>query len=180
MTNEKLCDKIKRLRVDKGFKQEELANKIDMSTRWISQIEQGHGGMKLETLQKICDVFDENIFNMLDCTEFGEISWKEVNSPLVEALKTLDMECNENDLKDFSLKISVINRIRQNFELLLTKSFKLNDYVGLEMLEETEGTSIDEKLIFQRLNLLNSIIKDCNELVYLEIQQRAVKNNYEE
>lgn len=53
--------KIRQLRVQKGFSQEELSEKIDISPRHMCTIENGNSFPSLETFIKIADVLDINI-----------------------------------------------------------------------------------------------------------------------
>lgn len=50
---EELGEKIKRMRVNRGFTQEELAETIDISQRGLSAIERGENFVTAETLDKL-------------------------------------------------------------------------------------------------------------------------------
>ncbi|MFI3213052.1 MAG: helix-turn-helix transcriptional regulator [Eubacteriales bacterium] len=52
--------KIKKLRVEKGYTQEELAERLDLSVQHISAIERGVKVPKLETFIKIVNELDTN------------------------------------------------------------------------------------------------------------------------
>ena len=52
-----LGEKIKRLRKQRGFTQEMFAELIDISSRNVSNIEQGISFPKPETLEKIIEIF---------------------------------------------------------------------------------------------------------------------------
>ena len=72
----KVCDKIKYMRQDKGFSQEEIARKLDMSANGYGGIERGEVDIKLSRLEQISELFDielsqllqkeHNIFNFTD------------------------------------------------------------------------------------------------------------------
>jgi len=72
----KVCDKIKYMRKDKGFSQEEIARKLDMSANGYGGIERGEVDIKLSRLEQISELFDielsqllqkeHNIFNFTD------------------------------------------------------------------------------------------------------------------
>ena len=72
----KICDKIKYMRQDKGFSQEEIARKLDMSANGYGGIERGEVDIKLSRLEQISELFDielsqllqkeHNIFNFTD------------------------------------------------------------------------------------------------------------------
>ncbi len=48
-----ICKKIKKLRNDKGFTQEDLAEKVGVSRVYIGYVEQGRNTPSLEILEKI-------------------------------------------------------------------------------------------------------------------------------
>jgi len=61
-----LGSKIKRLRQKKGITQEELAEKVNISTRTLSGIEIGENFMTAQTMEKIIECLDttvEELFN---------------------------------------------------------------------------------------------------------------------
>lgn len=51
-------NRIKLAREDMGWTQEELAEKIDLSTQFISTIERGVAGASLGTVIRLCDVLN--------------------------------------------------------------------------------------------------------------------------
>lgn len=62
-----LGKKIKRMRIEKGFTQERLAELIDISQKALSSIETGENFVKAETLDKILTAFDitpEELFSV--------------------------------------------------------------------------------------------------------------------
>lgn len=57
----KIGRNIKEVRMKKGYTQEQLSEKMDISARYISRIEQGMAGIRLELLAKICNILDVSI-----------------------------------------------------------------------------------------------------------------------
>ena len=53
-----LGKKIKRMRIEKGYTQEQLSELIDISQKALSSIETGENFVKAETLYKILKTFD--------------------------------------------------------------------------------------------------------------------------
>lgn len=78
--------------------QEELAEKIDVSTQMISNLELGKKAIRPENLAKVCDVLDVSADYVLT----GAKRQKEELNILIEKL----MELSENELKIIS---SIIN-----------------------------------------------------------------------
>ena len=62
----KVCEKIKRLRQDKGWSQEETANKLNMSTNAYGCIERGDTDVSLSRLEDISAVFEIDIADFFD------------------------------------------------------------------------------------------------------------------
>lgn len=56
--DKKIGKNIKELRIKKGYTQEELAMRLDISSRYISIIEHGMVGIRLQILAKICNILD--------------------------------------------------------------------------------------------------------------------------
>ena len=54
----KLSDKVKALRNEHGFSQEELAKQTQLSLRTIQRIEQNETGARGDTIKRLAQVFD--------------------------------------------------------------------------------------------------------------------------
>ena len=57
----KIGKNIKKARIEKGYTQEKLAEWLDLSVVYMSSIERGMSGMRLQLLAKICNVLDVSI-----------------------------------------------------------------------------------------------------------------------
>lgn len=62
----KVCEKIKRLRQEKGWSQEEIANKLNISTNAYGCIERGDTDVSLSRLEEISAVFEIDIVDFFD------------------------------------------------------------------------------------------------------------------
>ena len=81
--------------------QEELAEKIDVSTQMISNLELGKKAIRPENLAKVCDVLDGSADYVLT----GAKRQKEEVNILMEKL----MELSENELKIISSMINYMS-----------------------------------------------------------------------
>ncbi|MDO4747607.1 MAG: helix-turn-helix transcriptional regulator [Eubacteriales bacterium] len=81
--------------------QEELAEKIDVSTQMISNLELGKKAIRPENLAKVCDVLDVSADYVLT----GAKRQKEEVNILIEKL----MELSENELKIISSMINYMS-----------------------------------------------------------------------
>jgi len=54
---ERVAQNVKRLRVARGWTQQELANRIDVHRVYVTQIENGTRGVSLEILAQLAKVF---------------------------------------------------------------------------------------------------------------------------
>jgi len=61
-----LGKKLRTLREIKGYSQEYVANEIDISQRTYSKIENGLAKIDIERLQKIANVLEVDLVNILD------------------------------------------------------------------------------------------------------------------
>ena len=61
INNRNIGKKIKELRISRGWKQLDLAEKMDLSRPAISNIESGKRSLTLTTLKKFCEVFSIDI-----------------------------------------------------------------------------------------------------------------------
>ncbi|WP_431085843.1 helix-turn-helix domain-containing protein [Paenibacillus sp. 8b26] len=62
-------DKIRRLRKEKGFSQEQLAERSGLHTNYVGQVERGEKNLTLETLEKVVRGLDtslEELFRFFD------------------------------------------------------------------------------------------------------------------
>lgn len=53
--------KLKELRLSRGFRQTEVAEKVGLSRATISNVEVGNRGLSLESLQKFCNLYNVDI-----------------------------------------------------------------------------------------------------------------------
>ncbi len=63
-----LGQRLKLKRKEKGFTQEQLAEKLNYTTGYISQIERGITKINLDTLADICGVYDCDIADIISGT----------------------------------------------------------------------------------------------------------------
>jgi transcriptional regulator with XRE-family HTH domain len=62
----KVCEKIKRLRQEKGWSQEEIANKLNISTNAYGCLERGDTDVNLSRLEEISAVFEIDIVDFFE------------------------------------------------------------------------------------------------------------------
>lgn len=55
--NQKIGEQILHKRKQFGYSREQLAEKLDLSWQYISNVECGHRGISLDTLIKLCEIF---------------------------------------------------------------------------------------------------------------------------
>ena len=68
LDKEIIGQKIKQIRIEKGFSQEKLSEKIDISPRHMCTIENGNSFPSLETFVKIAQVLDIDINDFFNLT----------------------------------------------------------------------------------------------------------------
>ena len=50
--------RLKKARIEKGYTQEQLAEKIDVSVAFLSRVERGNAKINLNRLNQLCDLLD--------------------------------------------------------------------------------------------------------------------------
>ena len=70
----KFCEKLKTLRMDKGFTQEELAKRLFVSRSAVAKWEQGRGYPSLEMLEKLSGLLNFSIDELLDEKEYRKVT----------------------------------------------------------------------------------------------------------
>ena len=61
LDKKKIGKKLKELRLSRGFRQNEVADKVGLSRATISNVEVGNRGLSLESLQKFCELYNVSI-----------------------------------------------------------------------------------------------------------------------
>ena len=95
---EKIGEKLREIRVEKGLTQEYVATIADVNTSHISNIENNHVKISLSTLVHVCNALDTTVDYVLS-NEYTNASSVLDKSILIEAQK-----CNA-DMKERILKI---------------------------------------------------------------------------
>ncbi len=62
----RVCEKIKRLRQEKGWSQEEVAHKLEISANAYGSIERGETDVNLSRLEAISEVFEIDTADLFD------------------------------------------------------------------------------------------------------------------
>ena len=83
MTRERLGARIKELRKTRNLTQEQLSERVDLATRFISLIEVGRSSPSLETMEKIAIALDVEI---KDLFEFAHLQAGGVKAGDIEIL----------------------------------------------------------------------------------------------
>lgn len=104
-----LGKKIRERRKEKKYTLEQLAEKLDVSTTFIGQIERAKGKPSLETLVKIANVLEISTDSLL----FGDLNNKSGNSHFIKKVEELT-ETFTPDERELLLKnIEIINEYRK-------------------------------------------------------------------
>lgn len=95
---------IKKLRQDKDLTQEELAEKVDLSTNYLSKVERGMNTPNVETFLKMAEILD---FTLED---FGiNQTHKEIIDKEKEELLKLVLSSSSKDIYVYTKFIKTIN-----------------------------------------------------------------------
>ena len=101
--------RIAEARKRKGFTQEVLAEKMDMSVKHISAVERGKSSFSLENLKKLCDILDVS----LDYIVTGK-NCDILKTPLPKSAIEIFMSDNPSEIDLFLEYIRLYEKIRNS------------------------------------------------------------------
>lgn len=110
MNYELLGKHIRKYRKLKNYTLEQLAEKLDVSTTFIGQIERAKGIPSLETLVKIANVLEVSTDSLL----FGDLNTKSGNSHFVKQIEELTETFTSKEKELLLKNIEIINDYRNN------------------------------------------------------------------
>jgi transcriptional regulator with XRE-family HTH domain len=84
-----ITEQIKRIRKEKGFSQQEVADKLSMNREPYNPIETGKGEPTMNILQRITNVSDINVAGFFKAESNGT-EVRAVNEPLLQKVKLLE------------------------------------------------------------------------------------------
>lgn len=110
MNYELLGKHIRERRKEKKYTLEQLAEKLDVSTTFIGQIERAKGIPSLETLVKLANVLETSIDGLL----FGDLNSKSGNNHFVKEIAELTENFSSEERELLIANIKIINKFRNN------------------------------------------------------------------
>ena len=110
MNYELLGKNIRKHRKEKKYTLERLAEKLDVSTTFIGQIERAKGIPSLETLVKIANVLEVSVDSLL----FGDLNTQSANNHFVKKIVELTETFDTEDMELLLKNIEIINEFRNN------------------------------------------------------------------
>ena len=110
MNYELLGRKIRQQRKKKKYTLEQLAEKLDVSTTFIGQIERAKGIPSLETLVKIANILEISTDSLL----FGDLNNKSGNTHFINRVAELTETFTPNEKELLLKNIEIINEYRNN------------------------------------------------------------------
>ncbi|MBQ4517975.1 MAG: helix-turn-helix transcriptional regulator [Clostridia bacterium] len=110
MNYELLGKHIRKRRKEKGYTLEQLAEKLDVSTTFIGQIERAKGIPSLETLVKIANILEIST----DCLLFGDLCTKSGHDYFVKKVEELTATFSSEEKELLLNNIEIINKFRNN------------------------------------------------------------------
>lgn len=110
MNYELLGRKIRQQRKEKKYTLEQLAEKLDVSTTFIGQIERAKGIPSLETLVKIANILEISTDSLL----FGDLNSNVGNNYFIKKVAELTETFTPNEKELLLKNIEIINEYRNN------------------------------------------------------------------
>jgi len=103
---------IRKQRKEKKYTLEQLAEKLDVSTTFIGQIERAKGIPSLETLVKIANVLETSIDSLL----FGDLNTQSGNNHFVNKVTELTQTFTAREKELLLKNIEIINEFRNDIK----------------------------------------------------------------
>ena len=107
-----LGEHIRKQRKEKKYTLEQLAEKLDVSTTFIGQIERAKGIPSLETLVNIANVLEISTDSLL----FGDLNTESGNNHFVKKVTELTETFTSKEKELLLKNIEIINEFRNNAE----------------------------------------------------------------
>ncbi len=101
---------IRKRRKEKNYTLEQLAEKLNVSTTFIGQIERAKGKPSLETLVKIANVLEISPDSLL----FGDLNTQSGNNHFTKKITELTENFSSKDKELLLKNIEIINEYRNN------------------------------------------------------------------
>lgn len=108
--NLEIGERVRLVRVSRGFTREALAELLDISALFLGCIECGQRGMSLSTMQNMCKVLNVSADYLL----LGKESTDDSADKIIDAIKELDP-------KYYPLAIESINNLKKLISLINNK-----------------------------------------------------------
>ena len=110
MNYELLGKHIRKQRKEKKYTLEQLAEKLDVSTTFIGQIERAKGIPSLETFVKIANVLEVSTDSLL----FGDLNNESINSYFIKRVAELTKSFTTDEKQLLLRNIEIINEYINN------------------------------------------------------------------
>ncbi|WP_448374283.1 cupin domain-containing protein [Fervidobacterium sp.] len=104
----KLGSKLKRLRLTRGYTQEELADRCDLSRSFISQLESDKVSPSVETLERILRVLGTDLKHFFSDEQKKIIFKKDERVPVYDLPKGVSMEILMDAVEDKELDAKIV------------------------------------------------------------------------
>ena len=110
MNYELLGNHIRKYRKDKQYTLEQLAEKLDVSTTFIGQIERAKGIPSLETLVKIANVLEVSTDSLL----FGDLNTQSGNKYFLKAVEEITKTFTPQEKELLLENIEIFKKFKDN------------------------------------------------------------------
>lgn len=130
-------EKIKSLRKEKGWSQEQLAEKVNVSRQAVTKWEKGEGYPDIENLKILSDIFEKSIDELVkEDFESQEIEEKETSKTIIHETEKIVMVENIKNIKVDAFPIRQIKivptkqrelsaELNSNYNTILSKDVEL-------------------------------------------------------
>jgi transcriptional regulator with XRE-family HTH domain len=116
----KVHEKIKFMRESKGWTQEEMAEKLELSVNGYANIERGETDVQYSRLEKLADIFGIGLLELFSFGEKNVFYWTGDNHHLIKSLQSTNFSEGKNEL-EHELEIARLRLQQQEKEIAYLK-----------------------------------------------------------
>ena len=133
-----LGDRIRQLRVDKGWSQDELAQELELNRETISSIENNHRQIKSDEVGRLADLFEISSDQLLG-RAFLEQVHLEKPSPPVRSKETMRINVPAKNVQKFrEVLLYILNKVGAKPNVGETVLYKLLYFIDFDFYEKYE------------------------------------------
>ncbi|MDJ0652161.1 MAG: DUF4065 domain-containing protein [Simkaniaceae bacterium] len=134
-----LADRIRLLREAKGWRQDELAQKVNLNREALSSIENNHRQIKAEELNRFADILEVSSDQLLGRIPLDEVNLAKNTYPTEKAKEAMRISVPANNVQKFrEVLLYILNKVGAKANVGETVIYKLLYFIDFDFYEKYE------------------------------------------